>query len=77
MAAPCQVVLFCCVAPRGAMCVLNPVNPAVLLLLLSVVLHGPLFLPNVMILLENMGAGGLVFSLLHPPLVPFLEPMMN
>lgn len=28
-----------------------------------------------MVLLENMG--GLVFSLLYPPLVPFLEPMMN
>lgn len=78
MAAACQVVLFCCVAPRAAMCVLNPVNPAELLLLFSVVLRGPLFLQNVMVLLENMwGRGGLVFSLLCPPLVPFLEPMIN
>lgn len=75
MAAACQVALFCCVAPCGAMCMLNPVNPAELLLLLSVVLRGPLFLQNVMVWLENMG--GQVFSLLHPPLVPVLEPMMN
>lgn len=54
---------------------LNPVDPAELLLLLSVVLRGPLFLQNVMVLLENMG--GLVFSLLYPPLVPFLEPVMS
>lgn len=39
---------------------LNPVNPAELLLLLSVVLRGPLFLQNVMVLLENVGVGGVL-----------------